>query len=159
MVGSTSMKITRSGGLVAKLCQTLATPWTVSPPGSSIHGISLARILEWVAISFSRGSSPCSNQWCFSTFISTVSKSYKIVSVSYAEHLSLFPNFNIISLLFSHVQLFATPWVEACQACLFPIISQSLLKLKSINDAIKPSHPLSCPSPPAFNLSQHQGLF
>ena len=26
-------------------------------------------------------------------------------------------------------------------------------------DAIQPSHPLSCPSPPAFNLSQHQGLF
>ena len=31
-----------------------ATPWTVcSPPGSSIHGILQARILEWVAITFS----------------------------------------------------------------------------------------------------------
>ena len=28
-----------------------------------------------------------------------------------------------------------------------------------VRDAIKPSHPLSCPSPPAFNVSQHQGLF
>ena len=28
-----------------------------------------------------------------------------------------------------------------------------------VNDAIQPSHPLSPPSPPAFNLSQHQGLF
>ena len=28
-----------------------------------------------------------------------------------------------------------------------------------VNDAIKPSHPLSSPCPPAFNLSQHQGLF
>ena len=28
-----------------------------------------------------------------------------------------------------------------------------------VSDAIKPSHPLSSPSPPAFNLSQHQGLF
>ena len=28
-----------------------------------------------------------------------------------------------------------------------------------VGDAIQPSHPLSCPSPPAFNLSQHQGLF
>ena len=40
--------------------------------------------------------------------------------------------------------------------------SQSLLKLMSIHsvsDAIQPSHPLSSPSPPAFNLSQHQGLF
>ena len=40
--------------------------------------------------------------------------------------------------------------------------SQSLLKFMSIHsfsDAIQPSHPLSSPSPPAFNLSQHQGLF
>ena len=28
-----------------------------------------------------------------------------------------------------------------------------------VGDAIQPAHPLSCPSPPAFNLSQHQGLF
>ena len=33
------------------------TPWTCNPPGSSVHGISQARILERVAISFSRGSS------------------------------------------------------------------------------------------------------
>ena len=35
-----------------------ATAWTVcSPPGSSVHGILQARILEWAAIPFSRGSS------------------------------------------------------------------------------------------------------
>ena len=28
-----------------------------------------------------------------------------------------------------------------------------------VGDAIQPSHPLLAPSPPAFNLSQHQGLF
>ena len=33
-----------------------------SPPGSSVHGISQARILKWVAISFSRGSSWLKNQ-------------------------------------------------------------------------------------------------
>ena len=33
-------------------------PMRCSPPGFSVHGISQARILEWVAISFSRGSSP-----------------------------------------------------------------------------------------------------
>ena len=32
-------------------------PMDCSPPGSSVHGVSQARILEWVAISFSRGSS------------------------------------------------------------------------------------------------------
>ena len=35
----------------------LCNPMDCSPPGSFVHGISQARILEWVAISFSRGSS------------------------------------------------------------------------------------------------------
>ena len=38
-------------------CPTLCDPMDCSPPGSSIHGILQARILEWVAISSSRGSS------------------------------------------------------------------------------------------------------
>ena len=37
-------------------CPTLCNPMDCSPPGSSFHGIFLARILEWVGISFSRGS-------------------------------------------------------------------------------------------------------
>ena len=40
-----------------KSCPTLCNPMGCSLPGSSIHGISQARVLEWVAISFSRGSS------------------------------------------------------------------------------------------------------
>ena len=44
--------------LVTKLCvQFFCGPMGCSPPGSSVHGISQARILEWVAIAFSRGSS------------------------------------------------------------------------------------------------------
>ena len=39
-----------------------ATPIDCSPPGSSVHGILQARILEWAAISFSRGSSPPRDQ-------------------------------------------------------------------------------------------------
>ena len=42
---------------VAKLCLTLCEPMDCSPPGSSVHGIFQTRILEWVAITFSRGSS------------------------------------------------------------------------------------------------------
>ena len=34
-----------------------ATPWTCSPPGSSVHGILQGRTLEWIALPFSRGSS------------------------------------------------------------------------------------------------------
>ena len=41
-----------------------ATPWTSSLPGSSLHGILQARVLEWVAISFSRRSSqPRDQTW------------------------------------------------------------------------------------------------
>ena len=61
----------------------------------------------------------------------------------------------------SHVQLLATPLAEACQASLPFTISWSLLKfMLFVGDAIsQPSHPLSPPSSPAFNLSQLQGLF
>ena len=43
--------------LASKLCLTLCDPMDCSPPGSSIHRISQVRLLEWVAVSFSRGSS------------------------------------------------------------------------------------------------------
>ena len=42
---------------VAQSCLTLCNPMDCSPPGSSVHGILQARILEWVAISFSGESS------------------------------------------------------------------------------------------------------
>ena len=38
-------------------CPTPCDPTYCSPPGSSVHGILQGRTLEWVAISFSRGSS------------------------------------------------------------------------------------------------------
>ena len=38
-------------------CPTLCNPMDCSPPGSSVHRILQARILEWVALPFSRGSS------------------------------------------------------------------------------------------------------
>ena len=41
----------------SQLCLTLYNPLDCSPPGSSVHEISQTRILEWVAISYSRGSS------------------------------------------------------------------------------------------------------
>ena len=56
--------------LVPKSCPTVCDPMDCSPPGSSVHGISQARILEWIAISFSRGSSQPRDQ----TLISCISK-------------------------------------------------------------------------------------
>ena len=43
--------------LLNRLCLTPCDPMDYSLPGSSVHGILQARILEWVAIPFSRGSS------------------------------------------------------------------------------------------------------
>ena len=43
--------------VVAKSCPTLCDPIDCSPPHSSVHGILQGTILEWIAISFSRGSS------------------------------------------------------------------------------------------------------
>ena len=43
--------------LVTQSCPTLCNPMDYSPPGSSVHGILQARMLECVAIPFSRGSS------------------------------------------------------------------------------------------------------
>ena len=63
----------------------------------------------------------------------------------------------------SHVWLFVTPWTVH-QASLSITNSQTLwgsaqTHVHWVGDAIQLSHPLSYPSPPAFNLSQHQGLF
>ena len=46
------MKV-KSESEVAQSCLTLSDPIDYSPPGSSIHGIFQARVLEWVAIAFS----------------------------------------------------------------------------------------------------------
>ena len=63
----------------------------------------------------------------------------------------------------SHVQLFATPWAAACQASL-SFILHCLVEFTQTHahragDAIHLAHPLASPSPPAFNLSQHQRFF
>ena len=50
--------VTESLSHVPLFCDPMDYSW----PGSSVHGISQARILEWVAISFSRGSSQSWNQ-------------------------------------------------------------------------------------------------
>ena len=73
--------------------------------------------------------------------LENIQKSVKNYTVQFSSLQSLSP-----------VRLFVTPWTAARQASLSITNSLSLLKLMSIQ-------PLSSPSPPAFNLSQHQGLF
>ena len=54
------------GALSLQVSPTLCDPVDCSPPGSSVHGTSPAKILEWVAISFSKGSSRPRDQICVS---------------------------------------------------------------------------------------------
>ena len=90
--------------LVSQLCLTLFNPMDCSPPGSSVHEILQARILEWVAIPFSRGSSqPRDQTWvscivgrfftiwvtreAFKSFLENVLNSHsESVSVHASEH-------------------------------------------------------------------------
>ena len=61
--------------LIVQSCPTLCGSMDCSLPGSSVHGILQARILGWVAVPFSRGSSPprvrtcvsCSGRWVLTT--------------------------------------------------------------------------------------------
>ena len=52
-----SPQMVKESESVSQSCLTLCDPMDWIPPGSSVHGISQARILEWVDIPFSRGSS------------------------------------------------------------------------------------------------------
>ena len=85
------------------MCPILCDPMDCSLPGSSLHGILQARVQEWVAISFSRGSSQPRNRTQVSCIVSKT-----------LYHLSHHGSPKVKSL--SRVRLFATPWTVAHQA-------------------------------------------
>ena len=75
----TSFNNSKKKVLVTQSCPTLCDPMVCSPPGSPVHEILQARVLEWVAIPFSRGSSqPRDWAWvyCLSHQGSPFSNSY-----------------------------------------------------------------------------------
>ena len=78
----------------------------------------------------------------------------------YATQYCNMPPSAFSSVQLSRVQLFVTLWTAAHQASLSITNSQLTQALvPQVRDAIQPSHPLSSPSPPAFSLSKHQGIF
>ena len=80
-----------------------------SPPGFSVHGILQARILEWVAMPFSRGSSPPKNGTQVSSVTGRFSLSFFLVLPLYCyQPISLHPRAHMLS----HV----IPWTAARQA-------------------------------------------
>ena len=145
-----------SANEVPQSCPTLCDPLDCSLPGSSIPGIFQARILEWVAVSFSRGSSP-PRDWTWVT--RTAGRLYH---VSYQGSLNLhqviaghwrvlgseavryFLKFSQSVQSLNHVWLFATPWTAAYQALLSITNSQSLLKLMSTESVMPSNHLILC---------------
>ena len=101
----------------------LCNPMDWSPPGSSVHGISQARILEWAAIPSSQ-----SRNWIHVSWISSTGRQilWPLSHLVKALHILLqtvklffkraiwnyfpFP----FACMLSHVQLFAAPWTVAC---------------------------------------------
>ena len=72
--------------LVTQLCPTLCDPMDRSPPGSSVHGILQGRILEWVAIPFSRGSAWQRDQTCVSRIAGRFFTVLKINNKNLKQH-------------------------------------------------------------------------
>ena len=129
--------------------QLFAAPWTMACQALLSTGFFQARILEWVAISFcKRSSRSISNasllhvlncRWVFTCW-----------AIREAQ----------LQFSLSRVR-FCDPMI--CNAPGLPVHHQlpacAQTHVHQVSDAVQPSHPLSCPSPPAFSLSQHQGLF
>ena len=86
--------------LVAQSCLTLCNPMDYSPPGSSVHGILQARMLQWVAMAFFRGSSQPRDQTHFrSLYIYIIDMLYYVYVCHHIRS----------DQSLSRVRLFATP--------------------------------------------------
>ena len=110
-------------------CLTLCDPMDCSPPGSSVHGILQVKILEWVAMSSSRGSSP-PRDWTQVYCISCVGKEvlfffFFLMLIYFIDHYML-PYFIFIFILleanfFTILWWFLSyihmnqPWVYMCE--------------------------------------------
>ena len=130
--------------------------------GYSVHGISQARILEWVAISFSR--------WSFQprdgTSVSCLSWTGKrsIISLPLAPPGK--PSMPFVVQSPSRVWLFETPWTAGRQASLSLATSWSLPKFMTIESMMPSNHPILChpllllPSTfPSINVFSNESAF
>ena len=127
-------------GSVLTLCYAM----DCSSPGSPFHGILQARMLEWVAIFDSRGIFPTQGlNPSVLHFLNGQADSSLLSSVAQLSPALCYP--------------------LDCSTPGFLVLYQlpefTQTHVHWVGDAIQSSHTLSSPSPPAFNLSQHQGLF
>ena len=139
----------------------------------------LYSILKWVAISSSKGSSwirkwtcisniSCAGryilyQWCHLGSPINVNHIKIIYQIILKEEWMNNQSLTISSVQSTHSVMSDSLQPHGQQHTSFPVHHQLPELAKThvlwVSDAIQPSHPLSSPSPPAFNLAQHQSLF
>ena len=134
--------------LVIQLCPILCNPMCCSPPGSSVCEILQSKLLEWVAISFSRGSSQPRDWSGVSHITGRLFTNWATREATWGaedhERTNCDIQLLLVFMMLSCVWLSVTQCTARCQHSLSFPISWSLLKLICIeyNDAIQPSHPL-----------------
>ena len=132
---------------VTQSCPILCDPMNCSVPGSSVHGIFQARILEWGSTPSSKGSF-WPRDWILYIFHGYVNS----LSLRHLGNLSELTQF--CPTLCNPMDC-SMPGLPVHH--LLPELAQN--HVHWVTDSIQPSHPLLSPSPPAFNHSQHQGVF
>ena len=162
---------------------TLETPWTVACQAPLVHGISHARLLDWVAIYLSKGSSrPGTESTSPACRQSLVLQANSLPTEPWGKPLSgvrrlicgvcprnqLWGHFSEESLYF--IWNWSISWCTVRVTQLCPILCNLMdcsmpvsavyhqLPKLAQSHAIQPSHSLSSTFPPAFNLSQPEGL-
>ena len=150
-----------------------------SLPSSSVHGIFQAIVLEWIAISFSKGSSQPRDQ----TRVSLIVDRRFIVRATREVHRKMIYLQAVDQVRKSgqKTRNQQSQGLELASQCVQHITCPTLCDpmnrstpglpvhhqlpgftqthVHRVSDAIQPSHPLSSPCPPAPNPSQHQSLF
>ena len=147
-------------------CPTLSNPMDCSHPGSSIHGIFQARVLQWGAIAFSE-------VYGRAYYIMEVKEYYLghpvedqgncvkqgfreiLKQVEFQDHSVQFSSVTQLYLTLCNPMDHSTPGLTVHHQ----LLESTQTHVHRVGDAIQPCHSLSSPSPPALNLSQHQGPF
>ena len=139
-------------------CPTLCDPIDGSPLGSTVPGILQARILEWVSIFFS-------NAWKWKVKVKSLSRA-RLLATPWTGAYQASPSMGIsMQKYWSGVPLPFPTLCDPmnCSTPSLPVHHQlpefTQTHVHRVSDAIQPSHPLSSPSPPAPNPSQHQRFF
>ena len=125
------------------------TPRAYASPGLKKKKVFLWKLLTCL------GKWRCFNKWFFKIIIA-----HKFYFHGLVSHTTPSCDFSLCQLVqwgksLSRVWLFATPWIAGHHQ----LLEFTQTHVHRVSDAIQPSHPLSSPSSPAPNPSQHLGLF